>query len=409
MFDEIKVAGYLAYKTISRGRKATNALMIFIMSLAFINLVFISSILNGVVAAIDRQLRTNFVSNIVIEPQESPVQKDYIIRVRELRDRIGQLAGVVGTSARYKMPGIVAFDRRKDGTFKRRSTTIIGVDPENERNFSEVADKMIRGRYLEGLGSGDIILGLDLSGGPGASTTVDNLGGADVGDKVEIAFGNGVSREYTVRGIFRTDFPFVDMLAFVTQREAESILGTYDDASQVLVKLDQPGGEDRVIAEIRRFAPNLKIRSWTEYLGFFSSVSGTVGTITAVVSGIGLAVAAVTIFIVIFVGVASKRRQIGILKAIGLNPRIIVYSYVLQALFYSVCGVIIGLAASLFVLVPYFLAHPLLLPLGPITLVLERHRVETNVLMLLGAALVAGFLPSWQGARENILKAIWGD
>ncbi len=409
MVDDLKVAGYLAYKTIVRGRKATNALMIFIMSLAFINLVFISSILNGVVATIDRQLQTNLVSNIVVEPQEKPVKKDLISRAQELRREIERLAGVTATARRYKLAATISFDKERNGKFIRHGAQIMGVEPENERLFSEIASKMVSGRYLDGLGSGDIILGFDLAGGPGTSSTIDNLEGATVGRKVEVTFGNGVSREYTVRGIFKTSFTVVDHEAFITAREAESVLDTYDSASQILVKLAAPGTEESRMAEVQRLAPDLKVRPWTEYSGMFSGVSSTVNTITAVISAIGLLVAAVTIFIVIFVSVTHKRRQIGILKAIGLRPRVIVISYVLQALFFAVSGVIIGTLAVLLLLVPYFSAHPLDLPIGASGLTLDPARFRGDILMLIGASIVAGLLPSWQGSRENILKAIWGD
>ena len=408
MFQNLNTAAYLAYKTISRGKKATNALMVFIMSLAFINLVFISSILNGVVVAIDRQLKNNLVSNVVIEPQEKPVKKDYVTRVGDLRERISQLDGVVATSRHYKLTGTVAFDKYKDGKFTRHSAQIIGVDPESEKSFSEVAAKMVRGRYLEGLGNGDIIMGLDLAGGPGASSTIDNLGGVDIGQKVEVTFANGLTREYTVRGVFKTNFALVDHEAFITSREAESVLSVYDSASQVLVKIDSPQGEAPYIVQIKEMEPSLIVRPWTEYSGMFSGVSSTVNTITTVISAIGLVVAAVTIFILIFVNVTYKRRQIGILKAIGIQERVIVYSYVMQALFYAISGVIIGALVVFFALVPYFDAHPLDLPVGAISLALNEGRFIANVLMLVGAALVAGAIPSWQGARENILKAIWG-
>lgn len=408
VFKNLKTAAYLAYKTISRGKKAANALMVFIMSLAFINLVFISSILNGVVVAIDRQLKTNVVSNIVIEPQEEPVRKDYIQRVQELREDIGRLPGVAATSRHYKLSGTVIFDKNKDGRSVRRGSQIIGVDPEIEKDFSEVAAKMVRGRYLDGTGSGDIILGLDLAGGPGASSTIDNLKGADVGDKVEVVFNNGVTRKYTVRGIYQTNFALVDHMAFITSKESETVIAAYDSASQVLVRVEPSASEERIMAGIRKLSPALVVRPWTEYSGMFSGVSSTVSTITAVISAIGLVVAAVTIFIVIFVNVTNKRRQIGILKAIGIQERIIIYSYVLQALFYAVSGVIFGTLITLFALVPYFASHPLELPVGSISLALNWTRFAANIGMLLGAALIAGCVPSWQGARENILKAIWG-
>jgi len=410
MLRNFKLALFLGFKSITKGNKAILALMIFIMSLAFVNLVFISSILNGIIVALNNQIKTNIVSNIVIEPQEEPVKKDYIIHAEELRREIESIPGVAATAGRYKLSATIAYDKNKNGKFIYRPMEVIGVDPESEKNISEIPHKIIEGRYLEGLGTGDIVIGSGLAGGyGGAGEEITSLRGARVGDKLKATFSNGVVRDYTIRGIFKVNFDEVDgRMVFITTKEAESILSVSGNASQILVKIDKPEAEDYSIDQIQKIAPNLKVKKWNDYMGGMGGITESFNMITLIISIIGLAVAAITIFILIYVNVVNKRRQIGILKAIGINQNIIIYSYIFQALFYAIFGVIIGTLLIFYIIEPYFAAHPLSLPIGEIRLALNSQKIIQNILSLLLAAFVAGLIPSWRAAKENILKAIWG-
>ena len=64
----LKTSFFLAFTSIKRGNKGTLAMTILIMTLAYINLVFISSVFGGIVEAINTQSIDNLYSNIVIEP-----------------------------------------------------------------------------------------------------------------------------------------------------------------------------------------------------------------------------------------------------------------------------------------------------------------------------------------------------
>lgn len=405
----LKVALFLAFKSIVRGHKSTIALMIFILSLSFVNLLFIAGIMNGLTHTIYKQVINNLSSNIVIDPQEEPVRKDLIIHQEELRKQIEQIPGVITTARHYKLASTLAYDKEKNGKFKFVSGQIIGIDPKQEKRITGVSQSMLEGRYLEGLGPGDILLGSDLAGGYGGEEEFTSLGGVKVGEKIKATFQNGVERTYTVKGIYKVRFGFVDRLAFITSKEAESALSVYDNASQILVKVDlNKQSEDTYKNQIQTLAPNLKVRKWIDMMGEFLNFTKALNMITLVVSAIGLAVAVTVIFVLIYINAVNKRRQIGILKAIGIKQNIIILSYVFQALFYAFCGIIVGSFFIFYALTPYFIRHPLSLPIGDASLSLEKARVINSILSLLAAGLVAGFIPAWRVAKENILKAIWG-
>lgn len=409
MLINLKVALFLAFKSAIRGNKAVVALMIFIMSLAFINLVFTSSILNGIIVTINNQVKTNLVSNIVIEPQEEPTKEDFIADADELQRQVKNIPGVTDAACHYKLTGSIAYDKEKNGKFKSVPASIIGVDPVQEEQFTEVTQKIVDGRYLEGLEDSDIVLGSELAGGyGGAGDDLRSLGGVRVGDKVEVIFSNGIKRDYKVKGIFKVNFGFVDRQAFIASKEAESVLSVHNSASQILVRTENDDEENQYISQIQSIDPNLKLRKWSEYMGELSGITESFNMITSVISAIGLVVAAVTIFILIYVNVVHRRRQIGILKAIGIKQNIIVYSYIFQALFYAISGIIIGALLVFYLIAPYFAAHPLKLPIGEASLALSNSLVMCSVFGLLLASLVAGLVPSWRGARENIIDAIWG-
>lgn len=407
--QNLKVALFLSFKSLTKGyHKATIVLIIFILSLSFINLVFISSILYGVIDALNASVVRNLSANIVIDPQEKPVRKDYIPRASELQRQIERIPGIVATSRHYKLVGTTSYDKEKNGKLKFVSGEVIGVDPDEERHVTHIHEKMVAGKYLEGTGVEEILLGADLAGGYKGHGEFKSLGGAHVGDKVKVTYTNGLVRDYKVKGIFQTKLDLADGRALITAKEAQSILSTYDTANYILVKTAQSGAEDHFARVIKALVPNLEVRIWTDFTGMITEVSKSFDTIIYIVSAIGLAVAAITIFILIYVNVVNKRRQIGILKAIGIKQSIIIYSYVFQALFFAVSGIIIGSLLVFYLIAPYFDIHPLRLPIGDSSLSLNAARITYGIIGLLVAALVAGFIPSRRAAKENILRAIWG-
>ncbi len=406
--QDFKVAVFLAFKSVIRANRSTTALMIAVLTLSFVNLLFIAGILSGIVSTLYQQVINNFTSHIVIEPQEEPLKRELIIHQEELRRQIEAIPGVVATARHYKLAGTCAYDRDKNGRFKSVSAQVIGIDPEQERLLTNVWRNMLEGSYLEGLGAGDIVLGADLDGGHGG-VEVTSLGGVKTGEEVIVTFSNGVARRYTVKGIFKVHFAFVDRQAFITTKEAESVLSVYNNASQILVKLNAtPGLEGWWARRIRVVAPELEVRPWSDLMGDFTNVAKAFEMITLVVGTVGLAVAAATVFILIYVNAINKRRQIGILKAIGIRPGIIIGSYLLQSLFFAGCGIGAGSVLTFSGISPYFASHPLRFPMGDTSLSLSTTQILYSVIGLLVAAVVAGFVPAWRVTRENILRAVWG-
>jgi len=70
---ELKVSAFLAYKFIAKGNRGTTLLTILIMALAFVNLMFTTSVFDGMGDATEKQVIDTLYSNIVIEPADEEI------------------------------------------------------------------------------------------------------------------------------------------------------------------------------------------------------------------------------------------------------------------------------------------------------------------------------------------------
>ncbi len=401
MLSNLKVSLFLAYKSITKGNKGTLVLTIFIMSLIFIDLVFISSLFLGLNDTLNNQVINTLYSNVVIEPKKD---EKYISDVYSLKQKINSVPGVVGISAQYVTGAVFSF-KDKSGSWGMKS-----INPDDAAVVSTIHNSMIDGEYLSKLDTNEIILGKEIPAGYGGiSEQISSLGDVRVGDSIDVLFNNGVKRSYRVKGVFDAGFTLSNSNAYISQREMESVLGLDDKASQILIKTEDRGNEDKYVIQFLELGIKEKIKPWTVYTASIADILTSFNKISILISAIGLFVASVTIFIIIYTSTISKRRQIGILRAVGIKESIVIYSYILQAMFIVICGTIIGLFIMFFALKPWFILHPLKTGLGFVSLSIMPENILMDAVSLIIVALTAGFVPPWIAVRQTIIDAIWGD
>ncbi len=399
MFKNLKVSFFLACKSIKRSNIGTTVLTIAIMSLIFVNLIFLPSIVEGIAETIEQQARDYMYGNILIEPKEDDF---YIDNVDSLQKKINSLPGVLGTAPRYM---VGATFTHKD---KFIGGTLHSASPADEIVVTKYHEGMISGEYLSESDTDEIIMGLDLTGEEDKEGNEADLGGVKVGDKIEVTFSNGVIKEYRLKGIFSVSKMGMDSFAFITEKEMESVLGSNNQASQILIKLNELGTEKEFKKKFMELGIKEKIKTWEEKTaGITEVVVSSFRIITLISTIVSLIIAVVVIFVIIYINTIYKRKQIGILKAIGIDQRVIICSYILQALFYCFSGIIIG-SILLWILLSYLTTNPISFPVGTIIPVIGTSLIIQSILSLLIVSLIAGFIPSWKTARESILKAIWG-
>ena len=414
IWGNLKVSAFLAYKSIVKGNRWSLIMVILVIAFSLINLVFTSSIIDGVMTAMDDQIVNTMYASAIISP---PDDEHYLKKASNIEAEVSRLPQVENVAVHLNTAAFFEYKWKEKSSQSDKGISgtweVLGVDPDREMRVTTIYETMEDGRYLEENDRDEIVLGIDIAGGEEAQTpSFSTLQGVQVGEKVLLTYPNGVQREYTVKGIFRArEMNRADRLAFITRKEMASIFGreTYSDrASEILVKAVAGADEDKLIAEIKNTGIEGQVRGWREYGAAMRSVVSTFEIVGSFIGGIGLIVASAVMFILIHIGVINRKRQIGILRAIGIPHNAIVASYFIQALFYVLMGTALGWAISGLVLQPYFNYNPIVMPIGYVRLTVESAVVIGSAAGLLMSAILAGLIPPWTVMRESIIKIIWG-
>lgn len=410
-FGNFKLGLFLAFKSIWKGNRWAVLLIIGVMALSFAQLMLTPSIISGVTRALNSQQINTLYANALIDPGPDTY---FLENASQIQTLVANHPGV-GAAAVHLTGG--AFiesnwqsspDQKSNGSNYR----VIGINPDQEKDVTIISQTLISGTYLSPGDQEQIVLGVEIAGGSDASSaSFLNLGGVKPGEKVRLTYANGVQREYTVKGIFKARDGEADRQAFVTYDEMTSVMGAgfYGKASQILVKYQPSAKEADVIAGLKNLGINGEVRPWEEYGGGMGEVVSSFNVIASMISGIGLVVAGIVMFIIIYINAINKKRQIGILRAIGVNRSAIYISYLCQALFYAVVGVALGGGLFGFVIYPYFVAHPIDLSIGKVSLSIDPSTVRNSVIGIFVAAVFAGIVPVINVTRRSIIKAIWGN
>jgi putative ABC transport system permease protein len=234
-----------------------------------------------------------------------------------------------------------------------------------------------------------------------------------VGDDVTIFFPNRPSEEFTVKGIFFTEFVQSDIRAYITQAKYDDMYPAYQDtATSNHVKVKPSANRDSVIEEVQEmgltdFGQPLRFQTWEDVLGVMKSMTKTLDQIIAILRTTALIVAGITIFIVTYVDLVNKRRQIGIERAIGITSASIVLSYIIRAMVYAAFGILMAALIFVYVVKPIEAQHPFHFPFGDVLLAVDVSTLVSSALILCGVAIVSAFVPAWQTVRTKIIDAIW--
>jgi putative ABC transport system permease protein len=402
MIKSLKVAAFLALKSIVKGNVGVIVLTIFMLILVTMNLLFVPGLINGANSSMNTILVRTYSGDIIIGPEGD---KTVINHVEDLITRIESIDGVVAASARNDINAYIEFEDRVV------SRVITAIDPSKEREVFEVSRSLIEGRYLDARDRDQILLGIQVAGADleGIELYSSSLRHVHAGDRVVVTYSNGLEKQYTVKGIFDTGFIQTDLQAFVTELEFNSVMpNMYDKASSIRVKLEESTDPNMVIERIASLRDGLDFQTWKETAGLVQSMTESFTLINQILNVVNYLVAGITVFIVTYVDVVNRRRQIGIQRAIGIKSHSITVSYLIRALFYAIVGLIIGILLFKYVIIPVEARHPFKFPFGPAYLTTQPSYTVRMAFVLLVVSLAAAFMPVWRVMRIKILDAIWG-
>jgi ABC-type lipoprotein release transport system permease subunit len=374
----------------------------------------VSGVLVGLIEGAIEPLRTHYTSDIIISNLND---KSYIENSPEVISIVKSLPQVENFSARY-LSGVTLeanYKTRTDLTQKPNTAnaSIVGIDPVAEDQVTNLSKFIVEGEYLAPNDYDKVLLGAYLDkkylpiDSPGF-TALENVG---PGTKIRIKT-NGIEREVIIKGIIKSKVDELSMRVFMVDSQLRSIISRNDNnVSEISIKLKE-GADPVFVRDILKQNGIDKVAKVQTFADaepkFIKDMKDTFRMLGNVLSSLGLVVASITIFIVIFINAITRRKFIGILKGIGINEKAIEISYILQSFFYAFCGSVIGLFILYVFLEPGLRAHPIDFPFSDGILVAPVPETLGRVGLLMFTTIVAGFIPARLVVRKNTLDSILG-
>jgi ABC-type lipoprotein release transport system permease subunit len=409
-----KVGWFLAKRDIKRANKWTTALIVSVMTFTFLNLVVVAGILVGLIQGSEDAQKKYAIGDVIIS---SFLNKSYIEQTPDVIATVKTIPGYKNHTVRYTGSARVESDYRKtlapgekrDGA----GAIFMGINPVQEEKFSGVSKFVIKGSYLSPTDQDSILIGKNLlyEYTPIEAPGFQTLKNVQVGSRIKVTVGDA-SKEYYVKGIISSKVDEFDTTVVALDSEVRKMIGRSDlNASTIPIQL--VSGTDPAAA--KQFLIDSGVGQYGRiqtaedaFPKFLKDIKNTFAILGSAISGIGLVVASITIFIVIFVNAITRRRFIGILKGIGINRKAILYSYIYQAFIYAALGITLGMALVFGMIKPYFTSHPINFPFSDGILVATLSGTLIRAAILLVTTMIAGYIPARIVIKQNTLSAILG-
>jgi len=368
-----KVPGALARQNVARAPRRTSssasALMIGV-ALVSSTAVFASSLRSSLVDTLESAISADYIVTDAGFQGLSPVVSETLADVPEL-EAATPIRGISG---------------QVDGGTKNFGA----VDPVA---FEKLVDPDLQEGTVAELGLNELLLHVDPAGDLDAS----------VGSTVQVTFQNGIEQTLTVAGIYG-DATFgnwligLETLAEVSDAPARDFF--------VIAKLadgvDAVTGDAAVTAAMEPF-PQANVQTNAEFLESQEAQINQLLLIITMLLAFAILIAILGISITLALGVFERTREIGLLRAVGMNKRQTRRSVRWEAVIVSIFGALVGIVVGTFLGVILSLAVP--------DDVISKLAFNPTIIVaiLVGAViagLVAALYPSYKASNMNVLEAI---
>ncbi|MEN7547714.1 FtsX-like permease family protein [Rapidithrix thailandica] len=279
-------------------------------------------------------------SHIQIHQQGFRKNKDirlYIPHLEKLKTEILSTNHVDKWAIRTVISGMAATSNGNAGI------QLNGIIPEDEKQVTTLSQMMIEGEYFETQRKNQIVVGKKLA---------DKLE-VKLGSKIIVtlqdANGEIVGAAFRVSGIFKTPSSLFDeSQAFVRKGDLEKLAGQANTSHEIAIRMNNIEQVPEAIHELQAATNGqpLAIESWREVEPELAYLTDSMWQINYLFLAIILAALAFGILNTMLMAIFERVKELGVLMAVGMNKFNIFKMIVLETVFLSLSGALVGIALS---------------------------------------------------------------
>ncbi|MBX7173226.1 MAG: ABC transporter permease [Pyrinomonadaceae bacterium] len=407
--DSLREAAVMAFDTV-RENKLRSGLTILGVTVGVVTVMFMVSIIKGLNRSFASQLESLGSNTIFVAKfspsfgkppgQEERMRKELTLADAEaLRADCPSLIGVA--PIQRKISEIVRYKEKQSDT-----PILFGATPDYEFVLSQYIGY---GRFITDIDvqmrSNIVVLGRDV---------VKSLFPEEdpIGKEIKIA-GNtftvvgimgdlgtffGQSRDNSVfipistfQKYWKTDdFPEIILSIIVRPKDRAAVPNAIDEITQVMRKRRnvKPGEKD-----------NFGISSQDSLLDIYNQLTGATYLVLTAVSAVALMIGGIGVMNIMLVSVTERTKEIGIRKAVGATQLSILSQFLIEAVFLTAIGGLIGLAIG-------EISSLLMNKYSPLPAYIPWWAIVIGVGVSAGVGIVFGLYPAWKAARLNPIDAL---
>jgi len=412
--NDYTVGSFLATRELKRSNPWSTGLVIFVMSLTFMNMVLMGGVLIGLAEGMMNSFQKYYSSDVLVKPA---VQNYAITESSILQNVIETLPTFRASSSRYTASAVLEnqdkIKVKETDIGERVNGTLVGIHSKDENNVTGISSKIIEGTYLDEYSTDTVVVGKSLLAQYSkGSSTEPRLKDIKIGSRLLLLVGES-KMEVIVQGIVDSGNTTVDGRIFISEATMRALTHNQNlNASEIAVSLlpntSEQDAKNYILANFP-YSTNIIVETGEEALPkAIQDMKKTFSMLGNMVGAISLIVGAITIFIVIFVNAITRRKYIGIMKGIGISASAIEISYIIQSLFYALSGIAIASLLVMGFLKPWFAIHPLKFPVTEGQLSVTSSGLMIRGLILMVTACISGYIPARMVTKQNTLDAILG-
>ncbi|MBN1937942.1 MAG: ABC transporter permease [Candidatus Aminicenantes bacterium] len=314
-------------------------------------------------------------------------------------------SGIVAWAPRLYAAGLVAVGEKSAGA------AIIGLDPDRESRLTRFDAKIIAGRTLASRPSHEAVLGKGLAeimkAGPGDEAVILSQG----------ADGSIANDLYTVVGIHSGGDDATDRASFYLHlADAQEVLALDRRVHEIALNVDNLKNARRIAVDLgRRLGdPGLDVSPWQVFAASFYRAMKADKEGMWIMLVVIVIIVAVGVLNTVLMSVLERRREYGLLKALGTRPgrivALVLTEVVILALVCVAVGTGLGLAAN-----GYLAGHGLHLgrgfSYGGITFTAMKSEINLRsflipLITVIVCAVVVGLIPALRAARTDAARSM---